>query len=167
MTSEHPDGWFDNIQRLRAKIASQLQERKLQADQPLGEHQWRQSPYVSYNPLIPNDLPIKSEPEELSTLPGVPGSRCRSSLLLPTPVTPMFLAPPTKASWIDLGPGRKADPGVGGGSHVYTCEARDYLETSPYEGEGYFGDQASPAKRGRPRKHAPKVPLPPLYVFIR
>ena len=95
------------------------------------------------------------------------GYSSRSSLLLPTPVTPMFLAPPTKASWIDLGPGRKADPGVGGGSHVYTCEARDYLETSPYEGEGYFGDQASPAKRGRPRKHAPKVPLPPLYVFIR
>ena len=22
-------------------------------------------------------------------------------------------------------------------------------------------------KRGRPRKHAPKIPLPPLYVFIR
>ena len=22
-------------------------------------------------------------------------------------------------------------------------------------------------KRGRPRKHAPKLPLPPLYVFIR
>ena len=23
------------------------------------------------------------------------------------------------------------------------------------------------ARRGRPRKHAPKIPLPPLYVFIR
>ena len=23
------------------------------------------------------------------------------------------------------------------------------------------------ARRGRPRKHAPKTPLPPLYVFIR
>ena len=22
-------------------------------------------------------------------------------------------------------------------------------------------------RRGRPRKHAPKIPLPPLYVFIR
>ena len=32
--------------------------------------------------------------------------------------------------------------------------------------------KSSPAKlikgkRGRPRKHAPKIPLPPLYVFIR
>ena len=25
----------------------------------------------------------------------------------------------------------------------------------------------SKGKRGRPRKHAPKLPLPPLYVFIR
>ena len=23
------------------------------------------------------------------------------------------------------------------------------------------------SRRGRPRKHAPKIPLPPLYVFIR
>merc|ERR1719273_497535 len=26
---------------------------------------------------------------------------------------------------------------------------------------------AGKGKRGRPRKHAPKIPLPPLYVFIR
>ena len=26
---------------------------------------------------------------------------------------------------------------------------------------------SSKGKRGRPRKHAPKIPLPPLYVFIR
>ena len=26
---------------------------------------------------------------------------------------------------------------------------------------------ATKGKRGRPRKHAPKLPLPPLYVFIR
>ena len=28
-------------------------------------------------------------------------------------------------------------------------------------------EQGERVKRGRPRKHAPKVPLPPLYVFIR
>merc|ERR550517_2225240 len=31
----------------------------------------------------------------------------------------------------------------------------------------YYFDLHSRNKRGRPRKHAPKVPLPPLYVFIR
>merc|ERR1719346_292279 len=31
----------------------------------------------------------------------------------------------------------------------------------------YYFDPHSRNKRGRPRKHAPKVPLPPLYVFIR
>ena len=28
-------------------------------------------------------------------------------------------------------------------------------------------NSVSKGKRGRPRKHAPKIPLPPLYVFIR
>ena len=42
-------------------------------------------------------------------------------------------------------------------------EARD-LEDEEDEDEG--GGQAK-GKRGRPRKHAPKIPLPPLYVFIR
>ena len=30
-----------------------------------------------------------------------------------------------------------------------------------------FGFKEPRHKRGRPRKHAPKLPLPPLYVFIR
>jgi hypothetical protein len=29
------------------------------------------------------------------------------------------------------------------------------------------GSSQAKGKRGRPRKHAPKIPLPPLYVFIR
>lgn len=29
------------------------------------------------------------------------------------------------------------------------------------------GDHGGKGKRGRPRKHAVKIPLPPLYVFIR
>jgi len=40
--------------------------------------------------------------------------------------------------------------------------ASPYSVTSPYMSQG----DAS-GKRGRPRKHAPKVPHPPIYVFIR
>ena len=29
------------------------------------------------------------------------------------------------------------------------------------------GQPQKKSRRGRPRKHAPKIPLPPLYVFIR
>lgn len=39
-------------------------------------------------------------------------------------------------------------------------EARSYRDRSPLSISGR-------TKRGRPRKHAPKIPLPPLYVFIR
>ena len=34
-------------------------------------------------------------------------------------------------------------------------------------GVGAVGATPSRGKRGRPRKHAIKIPLPPLYVFIR
>merc|ERR1719495_449230 len=33
--------------------------------------------------------------------------------------------------------------------------------------QGDMMPAATKGKRGRPRKHAPKLPLPPLYVFIR
>ena len=41
--------------------------------------------------------------------------------------------------------------------------------TSPYSAASPFpgGDVNGNGRRGRPRKHAPKVPLPPIYVFIR
>lgn len=40
-----------------------------------------------------------------------------------------------------------------------------YSVTSPYTST--HGDAVGNGRRGRPRKHAPKVPLPPIYVFIR
>jgi Ets-domain len=40
-----------------------------------------------------------------------------------------------------------------------------YSVTSPYAPS--LADPTGNGKRGRPRKHAPKVPLPPIYVFIR
>lgn len=44
----------------------------------------------------------------------------------------------------------------------------DHMDDSPerlQEQAPHF--TATKGKRGRPRKHAPKLPLPPLYVFIR
>ena len=54
----------------------------------------------------------------------------------------------------------------------------DYEEDEDEDGceedgeDGKYSDDLSGSshakgKRGRPRKHAPKIPLPPLYVFIR
>ena len=40
-----------------------------------------------------------------------------------------------------------------------------YRVTSPYAAS--LADPSGNGKRGRPRKHAPKIPLPPIYVFIR
>ena len=37
----------------------------------------------------------------------------------------------------------------------------------PEVGAEVTGPGPGKGKRGRPRKHAPKLPLPPLYVFIR
>ena len=39
-------------------------------------------------------------------------------------------------------------------------------EDGKYE-DDMSGSSQAKGKRGRPRKHAPKIPLPPLYVFIR
>jgi hypothetical protein len=56
-------------------------------------------------------------------------------------------------------------------------EAAEDMEEDEEEGDeegedGKYEDDLSGSgqakgKRGRPRKHAPKIPLPPLYVFIR
>ena len=49
------------------------------------------------------------------------------------------------------------------------CDAVDaaspFSVASPYASS--LADPGGNGKRGRPRKHAPKVPLPPIYVFIR
>ncbi len=36
-----------------------------------------------------------------------------------------------------------------------------------YSDDPLSSSSLAKGKRGRPRKHAPKIPLPPLYVFIR
>ena len=33
--------------------------------------------------------------------------------------------------------------------------------------DDYFHQNVFKNRRGRPRKHAPKISLPPLYIFIR
>jgi hypothetical protein len=67
-------------------------------------------------------------------------------------------------------PTANADPdGDGGGGGDYDEEDEDEGggdEDGKYEDETSGSSQAK-GKRGRPRKHAPKIPLPPLYVFIR
>ena len=158
----------------------EIQEQKLAAEQQcINEYQQRHPPYVSYSPFIPNYLPpIKSEPEEPpeSIVRTSKTSSRKSSILeeQDARMSSMFLHPPTKASWFGFrppSPERKPVSSHHGhvSSHVYPqSQTRDYLDTCFYgTGEGFFSDQASRAKRGRPRKHAPKVPLPPLYVFIR
>ena len=143
----------------------------------MGEYQHRHPPYVSYSPLIPTYLPpIKAEPGEPVDIIRKPTSKSSFLEDHDTRVSSMFLHPPTKASWFGYRPPSPASerkPVSSHGhvlGHVYPppSQTRDYLDTCFYgAGEGFFSDQASRAKRGRPRKHAPKVPLPPLYVFIR
>jgi hypothetical protein len=48
----------------------------------------------------------------------------------------------------------------------FSVESRIISATSNRGGLGGILGHAK-GKRGRPRKHAPKIPLPPLYVFIR
>jgi hypothetical protein len=43
--------------------------------------------------------------------------------------------------------------------------ASPYSVASPYPAS--LADAGGNGRRGRPRKHAPKIPLPPIYVFIR
>ena len=134
--------------------------------QSIGEYQQRHPPYVSYSPLIPSYLPpIKAEPEETEVKKP---SSTSGFLEDHDRVSSMFLHPPTKASWFGFRPPSPAERGHVS-SHVYPSPpSRELLDTCYYgaAGEGFFSDH-SRAKRGRPRKHAPKVPLPPLYVFIR
>ena len=178
LASDHQD-WLDNLARLRERIASQIEEQKLASEhgQSIGEYQPRHPPYVSYSsPLIPSHhlSAIKAEPEEPEEV-KMPSSK--SSIILEDHdrVSSMFLHPPTKASWFGFrppSPSADRKPLVLNShvsSHVYPpAPTRDYLDTCFYSaGESFFSDQASRAKRGRPRKHAPTVPLPPLYVFIR
>ena len=40
-------------------------------------------------------------------------------------------------------------------------------ESLPTSSTSNLSARPEKARRGRPRKHAPKIPLPPLYVFIR
>ncbi len=40
-------------------------------------------------------------------------------------------------------------------------------EDGKYSDDPLSSSSLAKGKRGRPRKHAPKIPLPPLYVFIR
>ena len=169
LASDHQD-WLDNLARLRERIASQIQEQKLASEhgQSIGEP--RHPPYVSYSsPLLPRHhlSPIKAEPEEPEEV-KMPSSKSSNHH---DRVSSMFLHPPTKASWFGFkppSPSADRKPLVLN-SHVYPpAPTREYLDTCFYSaGESFFSDQASRAKRGRPRKHAPKVPLPPLYVFIR
>ena len=166
LASDHQD-WLDNLARLRERIASQIQEQKLASEHgqsSIGEYQQRHPPYVSYSSHL---SPIKAEPEEVKEV-----KKPSSILEDHDRVSSMFLHPPTKASWFGFRPPspsaeRKPVANSHVSSHVYP-QTRDYLDTCFYSaGESFFSDPASRAKRGRPRKHAPKVPLPPLYVFIR
>ena len=45
-------------------------------------------------------------------------------------------------------------------------EEEEDVEDGKYS-DDLSGSSLAKGKRGRPRKHAPKIPLPPLYVFIR
>ena len=81
-------------------------------------------------------------------LPGLLGARPEVSPAS-APASSSMSRAPTSESPVQVtstSPGQPGDPEAG--PEV----------TGPGPGKG---------KRGRPRKHAPKLPLPPLYVFIR
>ena len=71
--------------------------------------------------------------------------------------------------------GVKPEVQVSSSFSTTTSSAPDLSSASPVSSTVSPGglDQEPPVsgpgkgKRGRPRKHAPKLPLPPLYVFIR
>ena len=146
--------WYNNIQMLRERIAYQLHHQKLHPGSHFGPAP--DYPYVSYQSLLNNYLPIKTEKEDLTTYhtPTIFNpffSKSSKDETLAHPYTrPIMTRPPSRDLY----------------KNVSSSESM-YESSKCGLNSAYYFDPHSRNKRGRPRKHAPKVPLPPLYVFIR
>ena len=144
--------WFNNIQMLRDRIAYQLHHQKLQT----GSHFGPDYPYVSYQSFLNNYIPIKTEKEDPTPYPTPPlfnpffSPTSKDQTPLPPPPRPMMTRSPSRDLYHNGPPSDSM-----------------YDSTKCGHNSSYYFDPHSRNKRGRPRKHAPKVPLPPLYVFIR
>ena len=176
--------WLNNIQRLRTGFAYQMLEAQRQQLQDsnhsrnpirLGYSHHGKLPYDPYQilnksvpklPYLPKEESDSNEnihPHILSSMDKFlpPGARSPSDTLALVNHMNSFL--------------RRSEPGRPP-SHSSQVHSRATSNTIPDQGAcsiGYnnklegFVETGSKGKRGRPRKHAPKIPLPPLYVFIR
>jgi len=113
-----------------------------------------QRPPGSWPPALPPQHRFQGIPQrhplQLPHFPGGPmhqGSRPSGSLQPSSTVTSLQQASP---------PDRSTSP---------ASPSPTNMPTSSNQGDMLV--PSTKGKRGRPRKHAPKLPLPPLYVFIR
>lgn len=173
--------WLNNIQRLRTGFAYQMleaQRQKLQENQGQSPMRLAQAypgklPYVPYQilnknvsklPYLPKEEPDLNDNVNHHVFNGMDkflphGSRTSNDTLALVNHMNSFL--------------RRSDPGRPSSytsynhNQVTSSSAIQDKDTSSTGYDNKLEELGSKGKRGRPRKHAPKVPLPPLYVFIR
>jgi len=163
--------WFKKLQNLRAGFAYKMME--AQRQQGFGPHPYHPQDYNT-NARFPNNQPTKMSNE----IP-LPDAYMRHP---PKPAyeVPYHLANNLKT---DVAHQISKQP-----EQIYNCSStvtsnntcstagevkqsdnsQKVDEFAPtHENAIVSSNMSGKGKRGRPRKHAPKLPLPPLYVFIR
>jgi len=174
--------WLNNIQRLRTGFAYQMLEAQRQQMQGshyhdsmrLGQPNPEKLPYAPYqilNKSVPKLQYISKEeaspneninPHVLSSMDKFlpPGTRSPSETIALVNQMNSFLR-------------RSEHPSYTSHNHLHSRVSSHSFPDQETYSKGYdnsldnLAESGSKGKRGRPRKHAPKIPLPPLYVFIR
>ena len=174
--------WLNNIQRLRTGFAYQMLEAQRQQLQGshyhdamrLGQPNPEKLPYAPYqilNKSVPKLQYISKEeaspnkninPHVLSSMDKFlpPGTRSPSETIALVNQMNSFLR-------------RSEHPSYTSHNHLHSRVSSNSFPDQETYSKGYdntldnMAESGSKGKRGRPRKHAPKIPLPPLYVFIR
>ena len=167
--------WLKKLQNLRAGFAYKMME--AQRQQGFGPHPYHPPDYDPCS-RFPNQLPRKFNNE--FPLPET-FPRQRQKLAKAVNEVPYHNPHNVKTESTQYLPKPeqiyKCSSTVTSNTTGVNSSAMKGSEKSP-EGDEYAGNQNVDAsvispnlpgkgKRGRPRKHAPKLPLPPLYVFIR
>jgi len=162
--------WLEKLQNLRAGFAYKMME--AQSQQGLESHPFSQ-PNFQTKKQFPNDL-SKSFDNKIPHLEALPKNQNKGSGVLNE--TPYHLPQNSRSDHLHY----RSKP-----EQIYKCSStitsKDICNKGPERSPNQDDDlpdqsvdttlsplcQSGKGKRGRPRKHAPKLPLPPLYVFIR
>ena len=138
--------WLSHLQQLRAGFAFRMMEAH-HGQRPPGS--WPPSlppPHRFHGAGLPQRHPL-----QLPRFPGGPMHQSRPSGSLQPSSTVTSLQQQQASP-----PDRSTSPASPSSTNMPTSSTQPEVLVPATKG-----------KRGRPRKHAPKLPLPPLYVFIR